>query len=88
MLSVRLSHVPLSGAHGNYAVTSLAAAHIADNYGRRMTLRTGAMIFTIGGAIQTFCVGYNSMLLGRFISGFGVGMLSMVVPIYQVCDLQ
>ncbi|WVO19924.1 uncharacterized protein IAS62_001214 [Cryptococcus decagattii] len=64
-------------------ITSLAAAHIADNYGRRMTLRTGAMIFTIGGAIQTFCVGYNSMLLGRFISGFGVGMLSMVVPIYQ-----
>lgn len=53
-----------------------------------MTLRIGAMIFTIGGAIQTFCVGYNSMLLGRFISGFGVGMLSMVVPIYQVCDLQ
>ncbi|UOH80185.1 hypothetical protein LQV05_002834 [Cryptococcus neoformans] len=64
-------------------ITSLAAAHIADNYGRRMTLRTGAMVFTIGGAVQTFCVGYNSMLLGRIVSGFGVGMLSMVVPIYQ-----
>lgn len=81
-------HVILSRTHGNHAVTSLAAAHIADNYGRRMTLRTGAIVFTIGGAIQTFCVGYNSMVLGRIVSGFGVGMLSMVVPIYQVCGLQ
>ncbi|TYJ53900.1 hypothetical protein B9479_005449 [Cryptococcus floricola] len=64
-------------------ITSLAAAHIADNYGRRMTLRTGALVFTIGGAFQTFCVGYYSMVFGRVISGFGVGMLSMVVPIYQ-----
>ncbi|WVQ86107.1 hypothetical protein IAT38_008275 [Cryptococcus sp. DSM 104549] len=64
-------------------ITSLCAAHIADNYGRRMTLRIGAIIFTIGGAFQTFCIGYNTMLLGRITSGFGVGMLSMVVPIYQ-----
>ncbi|KAK8850652.1 hypothetical protein IAR55_004571 [Kwoniella newhampshirensis] len=64
-------------------VTSLAAAHLADNYGRRMTLRTGAIVFTIGGAVQTFCTGYAVMVVGRIISGFGVGMLSMVVPIYQ-----
>lgn len=65
-------------------VTSLLAAHIADTRGRRMTLRAGALIFTIGGAFQTFCLGFTSMVVGRVISGFGVGMLSMVVPIYQV----
>nr|XP_031859525.1 uncharacterized protein CI109_004987 [Kwoniella shandongensis]KAA5526597.1 hypothetical protein CI109_004987 [Kwoniella shandongensis] len=64
-------------------ITSLGAAHLADNYGRRMTLRTGAIVFTIGGAVQTFCTGYGVMVVGRVISGFGVGMLSMVVPIYQ-----
>nr|XP_019001641.1 uncharacterized protein I203_05844 [Kwoniella mangroviensis CBS 8507]OCF65102.1 hypothetical protein I203_05844 [Kwoniella mangroviensis CBS 8507] len=82
---------PTAGKVGNMVavleigafVTSLAAAHLADNYGRRMTLRTGAFVFTIGGAIQTWCIGFKSMLLGRVISGFGVGMLSMVVPIYQ-----
>jgi hypothetical protein len=65
-------------------VTSLLAAHIADTRGRRMTLRMGALIFTIGGGFQTFCAGFTSMVVGRVISGFGVGMLSMVVPIYQV----
>ncbi|WVW80564.1 hypothetical protein I302_102550 [Kwoniella bestiolae CBS 10118] len=82
---------PTAGKVGNMVavleigafITSLAAAHLADNYGRRMTLRTGAFVFTVGGAIQTWCIGFKTMLLGRVISGFGVGMLSMVVPIYQ-----
>lgn len=64
-------------------VTSLLAAPLADNFGRRITLRLGAFIFTVGGAIQTFCGGFWTMVLGRVISGFGVGMLSMIVPIYQ-----
>jgi hypothetical protein len=34
--------------------------------------------------VQTCCVSFWTMVLGRIISGFGVGMLSMVVPIYQV----
>lgn len=64
-------------------VTSLLAAYLADTYGRRLTLRSGAFVFTIGGAVQTFCNGYGTMVVGRIISGFGVGMLSMIVPIYQ-----
>ena len=42
------------------------------------------MVFTVGGAIQTLCTSYTVMIIGRIISGFGVGMLSMIVPIYQV----
>ncbi|KAK1923204.1 hypothetical protein DB88DRAFT_494227 [Papiliotrema laurentii] len=84
-------HQPTSTAVGNMVavleigafITSLLAAPLADNYGRRITLRSGAFIFTLGGAIQTFCSGFYTMILGRVISGFGVGMLSMVVPIYQ-----
>jgi MFS family permease len=73
------------------SVTSLLAAPLADKYGRRITLRAGAIIFTIGGAIQTLCTGYMVMIIGRITSGFGVGMLSMIVPIYQarfaiLCD--
>ncbi|WRT70803.1 uncharacterized protein IL334_007802 [Kwoniella shivajii] len=82
---------PTAGEVGNMVavleigafITSLLAAHLADNYGRRMTLRSGAFVFTVGGAIQTWCIGFKTMILGRIISGFGVGMLSMVVPIYQ-----
>lgn len=57
-------------------VTSLAAGRIGDAIGRRGTLFTGAVVFTIGGAIQTFTGGIPSMVVGRFISGFGVGLLS------------
>ncbi|KXN82037.1 Sugar transporter STL1 [Leucoagaricus sp. SymC.cos] len=63
--------------------TSLAAGRVGDIIGRRGTLFVGAVVFTVGGAVQTFTVGFWSMVLGRVISGFGVGLLSTIVPIYQ-----
>ncbi|WFC98250.1 hypothetical protein MYAM1_000975 [Malassezia yamatoensis] len=63
--------------------TSLVSGVLADKYGRKQVLVWGAMIFSLGGAIQTFAVGYKSMVVGRIISGFGVGFLSMIVPTYQ-----
>ncbi|KAJ7071136.1 general substrate transporter [Mycena amicta] len=64
-------------------ITSLAAGRVGDILGRRGTLCLGALIFTLGGAVQTFTVGFWSMIVGRIISGFGVGLLSTIVPIYQ-----
>ncbi|KIY70972.1 general substrate transporter [Cylindrobasidium torrendii FP15055 ss-10] len=64
-------------------ITSLAAGRVGDIIGRRGTLFTGALVFTIGGAIQTGTTGYEIMIVGRVISGFGVGLLSTIVPIYQ-----
>ena len=57
--------------------TSLAAGRVGDIIGRRGTLFTGAIVFAIGGAIQTFTVGFVSMIIGRVVSGFGVGLLSL-----------
>ncbi|KAF8523086.1 general substrate transporter [Hysterangium stoloniferum] len=64
-------------------ITSLAAGRIADIVGRRMTLFWGATVFVVGGAIQTWTTGYIMMVIGRIVSGFGVGLLSTIVPIYQ-----
>ncbi|KAI0756710.1 general substrate transporter [Daedaleopsis nitida] len=64
-------------------VTSVAAGQIGDIIGRRGTLFSGAVVFTIGGAIQTFTPGFWVMVLGRIVSGLGVGLLSTIVPIYQ-----
>ncbi|KAJ3568361.1 hypothetical protein NP233_g5761 [Leucocoprinus birnbaumii] len=63
--------------------TSIAAGRVGDIIGRKGTLFVGALVFTVGGAVQTFTVGFWSMVLGRVISGFGVGLLSTIVPIYQ-----
>ncbi|KAL4241761.1 major facilitator superfamily protein [Abortiporus biennis] len=64
-------------------ITSLAAGQVGDIIGRRGTLFTGAVVFAVGGAIQTFTPGFWVMVLGRIIAGFGVGLLSTIVPIYQ-----
>ncbi|KAJ7932510.1 general substrate transporter [Mycena leptocephala] len=45
--------------------TSIAAGRVGDMIGRRGTLFIGAVIFTIGGAVQTFTVGFWSMVVGR-----------------------
>ncbi|TFY77217.1 hypothetical protein EWM64_g6795 [Hericium alpestre] len=57
-------------------ITSLAAGRVGDIIGRRGTLFIGAIVFGIGGAIQTFTTGFSVMVVGRIISGFGVGLLS------------
>ena len=59
-------------------VTSLAAGQIGDIVGRRGTLFAGAVIFAIGGAVQTLTTGFYVMVIGRVISGLGVGLLSWV----------
>ncbi|KAI3596586.1 mfs monosaccharide [Moniliophthora roreri] len=64
-------------------ITSVAAGRVGDIIGRKGTLFIGALVFTIGGAVQAFTTGFAVMVLGRIISGFGVGLLSTIVPIYQ-----
>ncbi|KAK0526470.1 hypothetical protein OC834_004790 [Tilletia horrida] len=63
--------------------TSLACGTLADIFGRKNVLFWGAILFSTGGAVQTFTTGFTSMVIGRVIAGFGVGTLSMIVPTYQ-----
>lgn len=64
-------------------ISSLIVGKLGDIIGRRRTILYGAIIFVIGGAFQAFTSGLGSMLVGRTISGLGVGMLSTIVPVYQ-----
>ena len=40
-------------------------------------------IFVVGGIVQTAGVVIGMLYAGRFIAGFGVGFLTMIIPIYQ-----
>ncbi|KAJ7600760.1 hypothetical protein C8J56DRAFT_847374 [Mycena floridula] len=64
-------------------VTSVAAGRVGDIIGRKGTLFAGAITFTIGGALQSFTTSMFIMVIGRIVSGLGVGLLSTIVPIYQ-----
>lgn len=64
-------------------VSSLAVGTVGDILGRRLTIFYGAIIFVIGGGFQSFTNGFSMMIVGRVVSGLGVGMLSTIVPVYQ-----
>ncbi|ODV59957.1 glycerol proton symporter of the plasma membrane, subject to glucose-induced inactivation [Ascoidea rubescens DSM 1968] len=63
--------------------SSLLVGKIGDIIGRRKTIRYGAIIFVIGGVIQTGATKMLDLIFGRIISGIGVGLLSTIVPVYQ-----
>ncbi|SCO88817.1 related to sugar transport protein STP1 [Fusarium oxysporum] len=60
---------------GGAFVGAALAAPTADYYGRRATLFVGAVVFLIGGIVQTAAQGLSFLWGGRFVAGLGVGFL-------------
>jgi MFS family permease len=54
-----------------------------DRLGRRWTIMIGALVFCLGGALQTGAQALGYLYSGRAIAGLGVGILCMIVPLYQ-----
>ncbi|KAK7182400.1 hypothetical protein DPSP01_002308 [Paraphaeosphaeria sporulosa] len=59
------------------------AGVLADRIGRRLTIMIGAIIFCLGGALQTGAMALSYLYSGRAIAGLGVGVLTMIIPLYQ-----
>lgn len=55
---------------------------IAEKISRKYSIVLASIIFMIGSVLQTAAHDYTLLVIGRFIGGIGVGMLSMVVPMY------
>ncbi|KAG5520268.1 hypothetical protein PMAC_001347 [Pneumocystis sp. 'macacae'] len=56
---------------------------IADKFSRKYSIFYAVFVFTIGAIIQTISSDYATLSIARFIGGIGVGMLSMVTPLYM-----
>ncbi|KAJ5135818.1 Major facilitator superfamily domain general substrate transporter [Penicillium bovifimosum] len=54
-----------------------------DYLGRRKTISLGCLVFTLGGGLQTGARTIAYLYSGRFLAGFGVGFLTMMIPLYQ-----
>lgn len=63
---------------------ALASFYISDTFGRKWALIIADVIFIIGSLVQTLIFGGNlaQLYVGRVIGGFGVGLISAVVPTY------
>lgn len=66
------------GAIAGTIVTFLAA----DKLGRKKTIALGAAFATLGCALQAGAVAMSMLIIGRFIAGIAVGILSSTVPMY------
>ncbi|KAF4923128.1 Major facilitator-type transporter ecdD [Colletotrichum viniferum] len=62
---------------------ALASPFLADTIGRRMGLAASTWVFNLGVVLQTIAVNIPVFLAGRFFAGFGVGLISALVPLYQ-----
>ncbi|KAH8725502.1 general substrate transporter [Phaeosphaeriaceae sp. PMI808] len=63
---------------------ALASFYVSDTFGRKKAIIIADIIFIIGSLVQTLIFGGNlsQLYVGRVIGGFGVGLISAVVPTY------
>ncbi|KAJ6494861.1 general substrate transporter [Mycena vitilis] len=61
----------------------LMTGYFADKLSRKYTIILAVVIFCVGVIVQTTAKGPPSIYGGRFVTGLGVGSLSMAVPLYN-----
>ncbi|KAH6909068.1 sugar transporter [Coprinopsis sp. MPI-PUGE-AT-0042] len=61
----------------------LASGLLADRLSRKYTIVLAVIVFCVGVVVQTAAVHVDYIFAGRFVTGLGVGSLSMVVPLYN-----
>lgn len=62
---------------------ALLAGWMCEARGRKETMNLAALITIIGAAIQTGSVNITMFLAARFITGWGIGMMVVLIPLYQ-----
>ncbi|EEU38170.1 uncharacterized protein NECHADRAFT_95992 [Fusarium vanettenii 77-13-4] len=62
---------------------AMFAGAAGDKFGRKYTILIGALIFILGGGLQTGASHIDYLYSGRCLAGVGVGFLVMIVPVYQ-----
>ncbi|KAK7725944.1 Plasma membrane low glucose sensor [Botryosphaeria dothidea] len=62
---------------------ALTAGPTGDFFGRRYGLIVSTAVFTLGVILQTAATAIPMFVAGRFFAGYGVGMISALIPLYQ-----
>jgi len=65
------------------AISAPFAGWISDRFGRWKTMFGGVVAFIMGAIMMTAANGWNVLFAGRFFTGVGIGILSMVVPLFM-----
>ncbi|MDN3504120.1 MAG: sugar porter family MFS transporter [Rhabdochlamydiaceae bacterium] len=63
-------------------IGAIVSGFLSDKLGRKYTVIFTAIVYVIGSFLLTFTDSFVTLLFGRFITGLGVGLGSLVVPLY------
>lgn len=83
--------IPLSPLQKGMVVSGLlvgamlgagASGRLADLWGRRRLILSSAVVFTVGTAGAALATSAATLIASRFVIGIGVGIASVVVPLY------
>ena len=61
---------------------AILASWASDRFGRKWTILAASLLFTLGAIEQAAAQFVKELVLGRVIVGLGVGLASMVTPVY------
>ncbi|RSH92685.1 hypothetical protein EHS25_008130 [Saitozyma podzolica] len=61
---------------------ALQAGYLADRFSRKMAIVIGSVWFIIGSTLQASAFSFSQLVVGRFIGGIGIGILSSTAPMY------
>ena len=81
-LSSRDKELITSATTAGALIAALVAGFIADWRGRKAAVGVSDIAFMLGAMLQVFSHNITAMTIGRFIMGLGVGMASVVIPLY------
>jgi MFS family permease len=62
---------------------SLLTGYAADKIGRKWTIMLGSFVYAFGIMFEIIGVNFGMMVAGRLIGGFGNGLLTNAIPLYQ-----
>lgn len=73
----------VSAVLGGGSLATLCSGPFADRFGRRFSINISAVIFIIGTLLLVFASSVSEVMAGRLVQGIGVGIITIVVPLYM-----
>jgi len=61
----------------------VVSSYFLDVWGRKASIMAGTTVFILGSLVQGTANGQTQLLIGRFVAGMSIGLLSSVIVLYQ-----
>ena len=81
-LSVLMQGVLTATALGGAALGAIVAGDLSDRFGRKPVILVVAVIFLVGALVSAAATVMSVLLIGRALVGIGIGVTSMLTPMY------